>query len=84
MAYDIKKLYRTSADCVPGDVRHYDYISSDAITAAGYFPADSALRGGDIVSKLAITVSAGLVSAVARTDYYVTNASDGTLTLVAL
>lgn len=80
MAFDIKNLTRTSADIVEGAIKRYDYLSTDTITTAGYFPADCGLKAGDIVTKVAITKnSSGVITAEAQTPYYIV-VSSGVLT----
>lgn len=82
MAFDIKKLTRTSSDIVEGAIKRYDYLSSDTITGAGYFPADCGLKAGDIVTKVSITLSSGVITAETETPYYMV-LSSGVLTATA-
>ena len=83
MAFDFKKLIRTSADIVEGAPKHYDYVSSDAVTSAGYFPADCGLKATDIVTKVDITVTSGVVTSEVLTPYYISEDS-GVLTASAI
>jgi len=84
MAFDIKNLTRTSADIVEGAVKRYDYLSTDTVTSAGYFPADCGLKAGDIVTKVAITKnSSGVITAEAQTAYYIVVSTAGVLTATA-
>lgn len=86
MAYDYKKLVGTSAHIAPEAPVHYDYnlTAAEDITTAGYFPAESGIKEGDIITKNLFTVSAaGAVTGLTQTVYVATVAA-GVITLVAL
>lgn len=86
MAYDYKKLVGTSAHIAPEAPVHYDYNlkAAEDITAAGYFPAESGIKEGDIITKNLYAVSAaGAVTGLTQTKY-VAKVAEGVITLVAL
>ena len=84
MAYDPKKLVGTSAHIVPEAPVHYDYNlkAAEDITTAGYFPAESGIKGGDIITKNLFTVSGSAITGLTRT-VYVAKVSAGVITLAA-
>lgn len=86
MAYDYKKLVGTSAHIAPEAPVHYDYNlkAAEDITTAGYFPAESGIKEGDIITKNLYAVSAtGAVTGLTQTKY-VAKVVEGVITLVAL
>ena len=86
MAYDYKKLVGTSAHIAPEAPVHYDYNlkAAEDITTAGYFPAESGIKEGDIITKNLYAVSAtGAVTGLTQT-VYVAKVTEGVITLVAL
>jgi hypothetical protein len=86
MAYDYKKLVGTSAHIAPEAPVHYDYNlkAAEDITTAGYFPAESGIKEGDIITKNLYAVSAaGAVTGLTQTKY-VAKVAEGVITLVAL
>lgn len=83
MAFEVSKLYRVGSDLVADSVKRFDYLSADTVTGAGYFPSNSGLKAGDIVTKIAITKVAGLITAEAKTEYYIVADADGVLTATA-
>ena len=86
MAYDYKKLVGTSAHIAPEAPVHYDYNlkAAEDITTAGYFPAESGIKEGDIITKNLYAVSAtGAVTGLTQT-VYVAKVAEGVITLVAL
>lgn len=84
MAYDPKKLVGTSAHIVPEAPVHYDYNlkAAEDITTAGYFPAESGIKEGDIITKNLFTVSGSAITGLTRT-VYVAKVSAGVITLAA-
>lgn len=84
MAYDPKKLVGTSAHIVPEAPVHYDYNlkAEEDITTAGYFPAESGIKEGDIITKNLFTVSGSAITGLTRT-VYVAKVSAGVITLAA-
>lgn len=85
MAYDVKKLVATSAHIAPEAPVHYDYNlkAAEDITTAGYFPAESGIKEGDIVTKNLYALTDGKVTGLTCTPY-VAKVSSGVITLVAL
>ena len=86
MAYDYEKLVGTSAHIAPEAPVHYDYNlkAAEDITTAGYFPAESGIKEGDIITKNLYAVSAaGAVTGLTQTKY-VAKVAEGVITLVAL
>lgn len=85
MAYDVKKLVATSAHIAPEAPVHYDYnlTAAETITTAGYFPAESGIKEGDIVTKNLFALTDGKVTGLTCTPY-VAKVSAGVITLVAL
>lgn len=85
MAYDSKKLVGTSAHIAPEAPVHYDYNlkAAEDITAAGYFPAESGIKEGDIITKNLFAVSGTAVTGLTQT-VYVAKVTAGVITLVAL
>lgn len=85
MAYDVKKLVGTSAHIVPEAPVHYDYNlkAAEDITSAGYFPASSGIKEGDIITKNLFAVSGSAITGLTRT-VYVAKVSAGVITLVAV
>lgn len=87
MAYDVKKLVGTSAHIVPEAPVHYDYNlkAAEDITPAGYFPKESGIKEGDIVTKNLFAVSGtGAVTGLTRTVYVAKVSAEGVITLVAV
>lgn len=84
MAYDSKKLVGTSAHIAPEAPVHYDYNlkAAEDITTAGYFPAESGIKEGDIITKNLFTVSGSAITGLTRT-VYVAKVSAGVITLAA-
>ena len=84
MAYDVKKLVATSAHIAPEAPVHYDYNlkAAEDITTAGYFPAESGIKEGDIVTKNLYALTDGKVTGLTCTPY-VAKVSSGVITLVA-
>lgn len=84
MAYDPKKLVGTSAHIVPEAPVHYDYNlkAAEDITTAGYFPAESGIKEGDIITKNLFAVSGSAITGLTRT-VYVAKVSAGVITLAA-
>lgn len=85
MAYDHKKLVGTSAHITPEAPVHYDYNlkAAEDITTAGYFPAESGIKEGDIVTKNLFALTDGAITGLTCTTY-VAKVSAGVITLVAL
>lgn len=86
MAYDYKKLVGTSAHIASEAPVHYDYNlkAAEDITTAGYFPAESGIKEGDIITKNLFAVGeAGAVTGLTQT-VYVAKVTAGVITLVAL
>lgn len=83
MAYDKTKLL-----CVSGETsvlqKGYEYFSSDTVTAKGYFPKESGIKAGDYLTVVKITMTNGLVTAYARTSYYMVADATGALTATAI
>ena len=86
MAYDPKKLVGTSAHIVPEAPVHYDYNlkAAEDITAAGYFPAESGIKEGDIITKNLFTLGSGKITGLTQTAYVAKVSDAGVITLVAL
>lgn len=84
MAYDVKKLVATSAHIAPEAPVHYDYNlkAAEDITTAGYFPAESGIKEGDIITKNLFALTDEAISGLTRT-VYVATVSSGVITLVA-
>lgn len=85
MAYDVKKLVATSAHIAPEAPVHYDYNITDSdedITTAGYFPAESGIKAGDIITQNLFALTGEAISGLTRTVYVATVAA-GVITLVA-
>ena len=84
MAYDVKKLVATSAHIAPEAPVHYDYNlkAAEDITTAGYFPAESGIKEGDIITKNLFALTDEAISGLTRTVYVATVAA-GVITLVA-
>lgn len=86
MAYDFKKLVGTSAHIAPEAPVHYDYNlkAAEDITGEGYFPKESGIQDGDIITKNLFTVSGtGAVTGLTRTVYVAKVTAAGVITLVA-
>ena len=84
MAFNKNYLYRVGSDFVPGSKKHWDYLSTDTITGAGYIPADVGVVAGDQIRKIAVTLTSGLITGYVVTDYYAVADADGVLTLTQL
>ena len=86
MAYDSKKLVGTSAHIAPEAPVHYDYNlkAAEDITAAGYFPAESGIKEGDIITKNLFALGSGKITGLTRTVYVAKVSDAGVITLVAL
>lgn len=86
MAFDKKKLVRTSSGIVAGASEHYDYeVGADTITTAKYFPKDDVLKQGDIITGISKTVSAaGILTAFSKTEYVLVADAAGELTAKAI
>lgn len=84
MAYDSKKLVATSANITPDAPVHYDYNlkASEDITGAGYFPATSGIKEGDIITKNLFALTGTAITGLTRT-VYVAKVSSGVITVVA-
>lgn len=84
MAYDPKKLVGTSANITPDAPVHYDYNlkAAENIATAGYFPAESGIKEGDIITKNLFALTGEAISGLTRTVYVATVAA-GVITLVA-
>jgi len=84
MAFDLTKLCRVGSDLAAGSVKRWDYQSSDTVTGAGYFPTTSGIKDGDIVTKIVITKTEGLITAYTNPAYYIKADADGVLTATLL
>lgn len=84
MAFTLTQLCRVGSDLVAGSVKRWDYLSSDTITGAGYFPMDCGIKDGDIVTKIIITKTEGLITAYTNPAYYIKADADGVLTATLL
>ena len=84
MAFTLKQLCRVGSDLAAGSVKRWDYLSSDTITGAGYFPMDCGIKAGDIVTNIAITLTEGLVTAYTEAKYYMVADAAGVLTATSL
>lgn len=86
MAYDHKKLVGTSAHITPEAPVHYDYNlkAAEDITTAGYFPAESGIKEGDIVTKNLFALTSGKITGLTRTTYVAKVSDAGVITLAAL
>lgn len=86
MAYDVKKLVVTSAHIVPEAPVHYDYNlkAAEDITTAGYFPASSGIKEGDIVTKNLFALTGSAITGLTRTVYVAKVSAEGVITLVAV
>lgn len=84
MAYDHKKLVGTSAHIAPEAPVHYDYnlTAAEDITTAGYFPKESGIKEGDIITKNLFALTGTAITGLTRT-VYVAKVSAGVITLVA-
>lgn len=81
MAYEKKRLVRTSAGIVADASEHYDYVTNgDTVTEKSYFPKDDVLKQGDIVTAIAKTVSDGILTAFSKTEYVLVADAEGELT----
>lgn len=85
MAYDHKKLVGTSAHIVPEAPVHYDYNlkAAEDITPAGYFPASSGIKEGDIITKNLFALTGSAITGLTRTVYVAKVSAEGVITLVA-
>ena len=84
MAFDLTKLCRVGSDLAADSVKHYNYVSTDTVTGAGYFPTTSGIKAGDIVTKIAITLTNGLITAYTEAKYYMVANASGVLTATSL
>lgn len=86
MAYDHKKLVGTSAHITPEAPVHYDYNlkAAEDITTAGYFPAESGIKEGDIITKNLFALTSGKITGLTRTVYVAKVSDAGVITLAAL
>lgn len=86
MAYDHKKLVGTSAHITPEAPVHYDYNlkAAEDITTAGYFPAESGIKEGDIITKNLFALTDGKITGLTRTVYVAKVSDAGVITLAAL
>lgn len=85
MAYDHKKLVGTSAHIAPEAPVHYDYNITDSdedITTAGYFPAESGIKAGDIITQNLFALTDSKITGVTR-SVFVATVEDGVITLAA-
>lgn len=86
MAYDHKKLVGTSAHITPEAPVHYDYNlkAAEDITTAGYFPAESGIKEGDIITKNLFALTSGKITGLTQTVYVAKVSDAGVITLAAL
>lgn len=83
MAYDKKLLVHTGGGLTQRPNR-FDYFSSEAVTAAGYFPKGQELKAGDVIVQVNITEASGLITSRVDTAYYLIADADGVMTATAL
>ena len=64
----------------------WEYFSDDTVTTKGYFPKNVGVKDGDHLTQVEITRSeeTGLITAYARTEYYMLADADGALTATAI
>lgn len=85
MAFDKKKLVRTSAGIVAGATEHYDYdAGADTVTTKSYFPKDDVLKQGDIVTAISKTIASGLITKFSKTEYVLVADAAGELIAKAI
>lgn len=85
MAFDKKKLVRTSSGVVAGAHEHYDYVKgADTVTTKSYFPKNDVLKQGDIVTVIDETITGGIIKKFSTTQYVLVADASGELTATAI
>ena len=82
MAFDRTKLNKIS-NSLSALPQTFEYVSSDVVTTAGYFPKDEGIKAGDKVILVTITETSGIISKRTDTAYYMIADANGTLTATA-